>query len=83
MISEFRFGSYDLTDETGMQTGLASTVLVIEYQVVHTLFCLILGLVENAAETSTLALESCHNDGVYFIPAFSGLGVRQLLSIYI
>lgn len=39
------------------------------------LLCLLLGLVENAAETSSIALESCHSDGVYFIPAFSGLGV--------
>lgn len=32
------------------------------------------GLIENPFESSTLANQLEHNDGVYFIPAFSGLG---------
>jgi glycerol kinase len=33
-----------------------------------------LGLIKNAAESEQLALSVPHNDGVYFVPAFVGLG---------
>lgn len=38
----------------------------------------LLGLVDNAEETSSLSSSVPDSDGVYFIPAFSGLGVSYI-----
>lgn len=43
-------------------------------------WALSVGLCRSASETSSIATSVSNNDGVYFVPAFSGLGVCYSLN---
>lgn len=40
----------------------------------------VLGIINQAAETATIASAVNDSDGVYFVPAFSGLQVRRIFA---
>lgn len=50
-------------------------VIIFSKKVLQGLLIYIPGLINDPAETSDMAFKIHDTDGVYFIPAFSGLGV--------